>query len=78
MKTRSPVKLLSVAVLLVTLVTPSLAIQVCYDYVYYRLRGIDPAPPPTGRLDKPYLSYTTLTDYLDKEHYAPLLTSPGV
>ena len=74
MKTRTLITLVFVAVLIVAQVTPVLAIQVCYDYVSYRLTGIDPAPP--GRPEKAYLDYKRLTDLLREKHYAPLSTPP--
>jgi hypothetical protein len=75
MKTRMLVRLLGMTVLIVTLMTPTLAIQVCYDYVSYRLTGIDPAPP--GRPQNPYLSYDLLTESLKKKNYAPLSQQPA-
>jgi hypothetical protein len=71
MKVRTGINLLLVAVLLGTMVTPAFAIQVCYDYVYYRVAGADPAPP--GRPDKAYLSDTRLKAFLEQKlHYSPL------
>jgi hypothetical protein len=66
MKTRTFISWGFVAALIVTQATPALAIQVCYDYVAYRLTGVDPAPP--GRPDKPYQSDKTLKALMGKNY----------
>ena len=80
MRIRTVIGLATVLILIATVSSPVRAIAVCYDYVYFRLTGIDPDPPRGGGtfpLTLTYLSAADVEKLLVQKEYAALQTAPS-
>jgi hypothetical protein len=77
MRIRTVIGLATVLIAIAAVSSPVRAIAVCYDYVYYRLTGIDPDPKAAGKGWSGYLGRADIERYLKKKGYAPLQIPPS-
>ena len=67
---------LSFIALVMSLAIPAKAIQVCHDYTYYRVSGVDPRP--IGSPEPQGIGVKTLHDYLTAKGYKAFTFSQAI